>query len=276
MSTPVPRSRRRLRVPAPGAAAPRQPVDQAKVGRRSVRRRATGMTATEAAAALEEAELQRHVDRGREELADDERGSAEFGEWQRIAQLLATTGGVYDPEADAVVQDALAADAEDERVQQLQDEQRRQEQETEAACRAALAPDSARTSGRPWADCPSPTRLPRSPSTRCSPACTRPAPQLSRGPRHDGPPGGAGGRHVGGTDGLRHPPRDAHRRRPGPRQLHATARGAVLRGRRRPRPHLDLQLPAPLGPVLHGVRRLRRLRAVPRAARLAPSPELML
>ncbi|MGW3954023.1 hypothetical protein ACWEKM_24585 [Streptomyces sp. NPDC004752] len=142
MSTPVPRSRRRLRVPAPGtAAAPRQPVDQAKVGRRSVRRRATGMTATEAAAALEEAELQRHLDRDREDLADDERGPAEIREWQRIAQLLATTGGVYDPESDAVVQDELAADAEAERVQQLQDEQRRQEQEAEAARRAALAPD---------------------------------------------------------------------------------------------------------------------------------------
>ncbi|SEB30559.1 hypothetical protein SAMN04490357_0050 [Streptomyces misionensis] len=141
MSTPAPRSRRRPRVPAPGAAAPRPPVDWAKVGRRSVRRRATGMTATEAAAALEEAELQRHLDRDREDLADDERGAAEIREWQRIAQLLATTGGVYDPKADAVVQDELAADSEAQRVQQMQDEQRRQEQEAEAARRAALAPD---------------------------------------------------------------------------------------------------------------------------------------
>ncbi|MEW2623570.1 hypothetical protein [Streptomyces sp. NPDC048106] len=39
MSTPVPRSRRR-RFPAPGTPAPRRPVDQAKVGRRAVRRRA--------------------------------------------------------------------------------------------------------------------------------------------------------------------------------------------------------------------------------------------
>ncbi|MFI1293399.1 hypothetical protein ACH4VM_33985 [Streptomyces sp. NPDC020792] len=140
MSTPAPRSRR-LRVPAPGAAAPRQPVDQAKVGRRAVRRRATGMTATEAAAALEDARLQQHMDRDREGLADDERGPAEVGEWERIAQLLATTGGVYDPAADAVVQDELAADAEADRVQQLQDEQHRQEQEAEAAGRAALAPD---------------------------------------------------------------------------------------------------------------------------------------
>ncbi|MEW2297065.1 hypothetical protein ABZ719_30930 [Streptomyces sp. NPDC006743] len=139
MSTPVPRSRR-LRVPAPGtAAAPRPPVDWAKAGRRSVRRRATGMTATEAAVALEEAELQRHLDRDREDL--DERGPAEIREWQRIAQLLATTGGVYDPACDAVVQDELATDAEAERVQQLQDEQRRQEQEAEADRRAALAPD---------------------------------------------------------------------------------------------------------------------------------------
>ncbi|CAK7288429.1 hypothetical protein [Streptomyces misionensis] len=141
MSTPVPRSRR-LRIPAPGTAvAPRPPVDWAKVGRRSVRRRATGMTATEAAAALEETRLQQHMDRDREDLTDDERGPAEIREWPRIAQLLATTGGVYDPKADAVVQDELAADADAQRVQQMQDEQRRQEQEAEAARRAALAPD---------------------------------------------------------------------------------------------------------------------------------------
>lgn len=74
------------------------------------------MTSREAAAALEEAELQRHLDRDREELADDERGPAELAEWRRITQLLATTGGVYDPESDAFVQDereAEAAEAED-------------------------------------------------------------------------------------------------------------------------------------------------------------------
>ncbi|MEU1668511.1 hypothetical protein ABZ547_34015 [Streptomyces sparsogenes] len=125
MSTPVPRSRRRPRVPAPGTVAPRQPVDQAKVGRRAVRRHAAGMTATEAAAALEEARLQQHLDRDREDLADDERGPAEVAEWERIAQLLAATGGVYDPEADAVVQDELAADrraaeAEQQRLQEQQ------------------------------------------------------------------------------------------------------------------------------------------------------------
>ncbi|MFB7552569.1 hypothetical protein [Streptomyces sp. NPDC056154] len=125
MSTPAPRSRRRPRVPAPGVAAPRQPVDRAKVGRSSVRRRATGMTATEAAAALEEARLQQHIDRDREDLADDERGPAEVAEWERIAQLLATTGGTYDSKADAVVQDELAADqraaeAEQQRLQEQQ------------------------------------------------------------------------------------------------------------------------------------------------------------
>lgn len=69
------------------------------------------MTATEAAAALEEALLQQHIDRDREDLAGDERGPAEAGEWKRIAQLLATTGGAYDPQSDAVVQDELAAEA---------------------------------------------------------------------------------------------------------------------------------------------------------------------
>ncbi|MEU9228983.1 hypothetical protein AB0D40_32035 [Streptomyces massasporeus] len=141
MSTPVPRSRRRPRFPAPGAAAPRQLVDRAKAGRSSVRRRATGMTATEAAAALEEARLQQHMDRDREELADDERGPAEVAEWERIAQLLVTTGGTYDPETDAVVQDELAADAERERAKQLEDNKRRHKEETETARRAALTPD---------------------------------------------------------------------------------------------------------------------------------------
>ncbi|WP_075694079.1 hypothetical protein [Streptomyces acidiscabies] len=141
MSTPAPRSHRRPRVPASRAAAPREPVDQAKIGRRSVRRRARGMTHPEAAAALEDAELQQHMDRDREDLAGDERGPAEIAEWTRIVQLLATTGGAYDPDTDAVVQDELAADAEREREKQLEDDKRRQEQEAEAARRAALAPD---------------------------------------------------------------------------------------------------------------------------------------
>ncbi|WP_232791277.1 hypothetical protein [Streptomyces kanasensis] len=69
--------------------------------------------------------MQQHIDRDREDLADDERGPAEVGEWERIAQLLATTGGTYDPKADAVVQDELAADrraaeAEQQRLQEQQ------------------------------------------------------------------------------------------------------------------------------------------------------------
>ncbi|MFF8960851.1 hypothetical protein [Streptomyces sp. NPDC014894] len=125
MSTPLPWSRRRPRIPAPGTAAPRRPMDWAKVGRTAVRRRATGMTAAEAAAALENAELEQHLDRDREDLADDERGPAEIAEWRRIAQLLGTAGGVYDPAADAVVQDELAADrrAEDAERQRLQEQQ---------------------------------------------------------------------------------------------------------------------------------------------------------
>ena len=87
------------------------------------------MTATEAAAALEEARLQQHIDRDREDLADDERGPAEAAEWERIAQLLATTGGTYDPNADAVVQDELAAEAAaaEAELRDLEMEQERQE-----------------------------------------------------------------------------------------------------------------------------------------------------
>ena len=125
-------NRRSYFVPKPGAAAPRQPIDRAKIGRSSVRRRATGMNPAEAAAALEQAQLLQHLDRNREDLADDERGPAEIAEWERIAQLLATTGGRYSPEADAVVQEELdaeaeaAADAEDDRWMEM--EQQRQEQ----------------------------------------------------------------------------------------------------------------------------------------------------
>ncbi|MDX3482542.1 hypothetical protein [Streptomyces scabiei] len=90
------------------------------------------MTATEAAAALEDARLHEHLDRDREDLAGDERGPAEVAEWERIAQLLATTGGTYDPGADAVVQDELAAEAAaaaeaEAELRDLEVEQERQE-----------------------------------------------------------------------------------------------------------------------------------------------------
>ncbi|MFE9968452.1 hypothetical protein [Streptomyces sp. NPDC005525] len=88
------------------------------------------MTHTEAAAALENAKFDRRQDLRHEESADDGgRGEAEFAEWERITQLLAATGGAYDPGADAVVQDELAVEAaaaeareaEQLRLQQLAD-----------------------------------------------------------------------------------------------------------------------------------------------------------
>jgi hypothetical protein len=92
------------------------------------------MTATEAAAALKEAELQRHRDCDREDLADDERGPVELAEWARIAQLLATTGRVYDPDTDAVVQDGLAAEAKARAAAEaeLRDLELEQERQTKA------------------------------------------------------------------------------------------------------------------------------------------------
>ncbi|MFJ3481420.1 hypothetical protein [Streptomyces microflavus] len=47
-----------------------------------------------------------------EDLAGDERGPAELGEWERIAQLLADAapGTVYDPDTDDVVRAEPAAD----------------------------------------------------------------------------------------------------------------------------------------------------------------------
>ncbi|WP_331762371.1 hypothetical protein [Streptomyces sp. NBC_01508] len=90
------------------------PIDYAKVGRSSVRRRVRGMTHNEAVAALEEAELHAHMDRRDEAAADDGgRRAAELAEWQRLVQLLAATGGPYDPDADVVVQEELADRAEE-------------------------------------------------------------------------------------------------------------------------------------------------------------------
>ncbi|MGO1025726.1 hypothetical protein ACTOXX_34700 [Streptomyces rubiginosohelvolus] len=98
--------------PARGrAGAPRTPIDYAKIGRSSVRRRARGMTHSEAVAGLEAAEQQARLDRRDESAADDGgRRAAELAEWQRVVQLLATTGGPYDPDADVVVQEELAED----------------------------------------------------------------------------------------------------------------------------------------------------------------------
>lgn len=56
-------------------------------------------------------------------------------------QLLATAGGTYAPDTDPFVQNEQAADAERDRARQLEDDKRLQEEEAEAARRAALAPD---------------------------------------------------------------------------------------------------------------------------------------
>ncbi|GAA2330591.1 hypothetical protein Scani_33670 [Streptomyces caniferus] len=98
---------------APRVAAPREPVDPARIGRRVVRRRARGMDAGAVAAALEEARFDARQDSRHEDRADDVRGRAELGEWERLHQLLADAapGTVYDPDTDDVVQAELAADA---------------------------------------------------------------------------------------------------------------------------------------------------------------------
>ncbi|MFJ1751268.1 hypothetical protein ACIOJD_34325 [Streptomyces sp. NPDC088116] len=103
-----------------------RPLDYAKVGRSSVRRRARGMTHSEAVAALEGAELDAHLARRDEAAADDGgRRAAELAEWQRVVQLLAAIGGPYDPDADIVVQEELAED----RRRQEAEQQHRQEQQ---------------------------------------------------------------------------------------------------------------------------------------------------
>ncbi|MFE4801890.1 hypothetical protein ACFRFL_44925 [Streptomyces sp. NPDC056708] len=110
MTTPRRTARRPL---APRVAAPREPVDPARIGRRVVRRRAKGMDAGAVAAALEEARFDARQASRHEDLADDARGPAELAEWERLAQLLADAapGTVYDPNVDDVVQAELAAEA---------------------------------------------------------------------------------------------------------------------------------------------------------------------
>ncbi|MEU5053522.1 hypothetical protein [Streptomyces sp. NPDC021096] len=113
MTTPWPPRRTAGRPLPPRVAAPREPVDPARIGRRVVRREARGMDAGVVAAALEEARFEARQASRYEDLADDVRGPAELAEWERIAALLsgAPAGTVYDPDADDVVQAELAADA---------------------------------------------------------------------------------------------------------------------------------------------------------------------
>ncbi|MEV8457676.1 hypothetical protein AB0467_34445 [Streptomyces sp. NPDC052095] len=113
MTTPWPPRRTAHRPLAPRVAAPREPVDPARIGRSVVRRRAKGMGAVAIAAALEDARFDARQASRFEDLADDLRGPAELAEWERLHQLLAAAppGTVYDPDTDAVVQAELAADA---------------------------------------------------------------------------------------------------------------------------------------------------------------------
>ncbi|MGA5098321.1 hypothetical protein ACPCAC_13285 [Streptomyces lavendulocolor] len=106
MTTPWPPPRTARRPFAPRVAAPREPVDPARIGRRVVRRRAKGMDAGAIAAALEDARFDARQNSRHEDLADDERGRAELAEC-----AAAPAGTVYDPDADDVVQAELAAEA---------------------------------------------------------------------------------------------------------------------------------------------------------------------
>lgn len=99
-----------------------------KAGRASVRQRAQGMTHHQVAAALDEAKEAGGP-------ADDERGSAEIAEWERIEELLADHDGPYDPDSDPFVQGELTARAGREAAES---------KERSRTARAAAAPAPAR------------------------------------------------------------------------------------------------------------------------------------
>ncbi|TBO60226.1 hypothetical protein EYS09_07835 [Streptomyces kasugaensis] len=113
MTTPWPPRTTARRPLAPRVAAPREPVDPARIGRRVVRRRAKGMDAGAVALALEDARFDARQASRHEDLAGDVRGPAELAEWERIEQLLAAApaGTLYDPDTDPVVREELDADA---------------------------------------------------------------------------------------------------------------------------------------------------------------------
>ncbi|MFE3643864.1 hypothetical protein ACFXOM_23160 [Streptomyces sp. NPDC059169] len=79
----------------------------------------------------------------RDEAAADDGGrrAAELAKWRRVVRLLAATGGPYDPDADAVVQEELAEDRRREEAER----QRRQEQQRVADRADELAPASGGT-----------------------------------------------------------------------------------------------------------------------------------
>ncbi|EYT77961.1 hypothetical protein CF54_39760 [Streptomyces sp. Tu 6176] len=113
MTTPWPPRRTARRPLGPRVAEPRDPVDPARIGRRTVRRQAKGMDAAAVMAALNDARFDARQASRHEDLAGDVRGPAELAEWERIEQLLAAapTGTVYDPDTDLVVRAELEADA---------------------------------------------------------------------------------------------------------------------------------------------------------------------
>ncbi|MEU9489317.1 hypothetical protein AB0D83_37775 [Streptomyces decoyicus] len=92
------------------------------------------MRHAEAEAALEYAQFDRRQALRHEESASDGgRGEAELAEWERIIALLAGTGEVYDPQADAVVQDEQRAEAERKETWEKAEAARRLEAERVAA-----------------------------------------------------------------------------------------------------------------------------------------------
>ncbi|MFJ3203646.1 hypothetical protein [Streptomyces sp. NPDC086989] len=90
------------------------------------------MTHGEAVQALADAELDAHLDRRYEVAADhSDRRAAELAEWRRIGQLLAVTGGPYDPNDDAVVQEEVA-----EVRRRVEVERQRRQEQQQVAVRA--------------------------------------------------------------------------------------------------------------------------------------------
>ncbi|MER6536466.1 hypothetical protein ABT215_22175 [Streptomyces sp900105755] len=87
-------------------------TEKARAARSAVRRRAVGMSYADVVRMLDGIGSGPAPYTGGEDAAEVSRGAVEFGEWRRIASLLADTTEVYDPKTDPMVREERIAKTE--------------------------------------------------------------------------------------------------------------------------------------------------------------------